>query len=151
VAKIKTILYCEDDPVVLTVYRKQLQQAGYHVIPAQDGLESMKNLSMFVPDLVVLDLLMPKFNGEEVLKYICNTPRLAKTPLIILSSNSVVDVGHEHLLERADKRLIKYHCTPAILLATIQEIFAGRLEENADCEAGSPDDGFPMAVRAATT
>jgi len=128
-AKIKTILYCEDDLVVLTLYRKQLQQAGYHVIPAQDGLESMKNLSMFVPDLVILDLMMPKFKGEEVLEYICHNPRLMQVPLIILSASSVVDTGFEQYVERADKHLVKSTCTPAILLETINQILSVHLEE----------------------
>ena len=114
--KVKTILFAEDDQLLLTLYRKQLQQAGYHVIPAQDGLEAMRNLSMFVPDLVVLDLMMPKFNGEEVLQYVCNNARLAKVPLIILSSNTVVDAGNEHLLEprRPTPAQIPMHpCHPA--------------------------------------
>jgi CheY-like chemotaxis protein len=149
-AKVKTILYCEDDIVVLTLYRKQLQQAGYHVIPAQDGLESMKNLSMFVPDLVVLDLLMPKFNGEEVLQFVCNNPRLAKVPLIILSSSSVVDSAYEQFLQRADRRLLKYHCTPAILLESIRELLAGQLEEMPDHRANPFDNPFPSVAPSAT-
>jgi two-component system, OmpR family, alkaline phosphatase synthesis response regulator PhoP len=148
--KVKTILFAEDDQLLLTLYRKQLQQAGYHVIPAQDGLEAMRNLSMFVPDLVVLDLMMPKFNGEEVLQYVCNNLRLAKVPLIILSSNSVVDAGNEHLLERADKRLLKYQCTPTILLATIKELLAGQLEEMTDHRASPYDNSCPSTVPSAT-
>ncbi len=148
--KVKTILFAEDDQLLLTLYRKQLQQAGYHVIPAQDGLEAMRNLSMFVPDLVVLDLLMPKFNGEEVLQYVCNNLRLDKVPLIILSSNTVVDAGNEHLLERADKRLLKYQCTPAILLATIKELLAGRQEEMPDHRASPYDKSFPSTIPSAT-
>lgn len=137
-AKVKTILFAEDDQVLLTLYRKHLQQAGYHVIPAQDGLEAMRNLSMFVPDLVILDLMMPKFNGEEVLEYVCNHGRLNIVPLIILSSNNVVDKGNEHLLQRADRHLLKYHCTPAILLKTIQELFSTQLEDE---EAATRPDG----------
>lgn len=148
--KVKTILFAEDDQLLLTLYRKHLQQAGYHVIPAQDGLEAMRNLSMFVPDLVVLDLLMPKFNGEEVLQYVCNNLRLDKVPLIILSSNTVVDAGNEHLLERADKRLLKYQCTPAILLATIKELLARPLEEKPDHHAGPYDNSLPSTVPSAT-
>ncbi len=148
--KVKTILFAEDDQLLLTLYRKQLQQAGYHVIPAQDGLEAMRNLSMFVPDLVVLDLLMPKFNGEEVLQYVCNNARLARVPLIILSSNTVVDAGNEHLLERADKRLLKYQCTPAILLTTIKELLAGQLEALSDQRVSPYDNSFPSTVPSAT-
>jgi CheY-like chemotaxis protein len=148
-AKVKTILYCEDDLVVLTLYRKHLQQAGYHVIPAQDGLEAMKNLSMFVPDLVVLDLMMPKFSGEEVLKFICNNPRLAKVPLFILSSNTVEEVEHEYLFERANKRLLKYNCTPTILLDMIKELFAGQVEEAPARPASPFDDPFSSVIRSA--
>jgi CheY-like chemotaxis protein len=147
--KVRTILYCEDDFVVLTVYRKQLQKAGYHVIHAQDGLEAMKNLSMFVPDLVVLDLVMPKFNGEEVLQYICKKPRLAKVPLIILSANSVVDVATEQFLECADKRLLKYNCTPAILLEAIRELIIGQREDKPGRNAGTSDDPFQDALPSA--
>ncbi len=139
-AKVKTILYCEDDLVVLTLYRKQLQQAGYHVIAAQDGLESMKNLSMFVPDAIVLDLMMPKFSGEEVLQYVCTNPRLAQVPLIILSSSSVIDQEFEEYLGRADKRVLKNDCTPAILLETIQQLFASRVDENSTRLSAPVDD-----------
>ena len=62
-AKTKTIVFVEDNPVVLAVYRMRLQQQGFQVEAAHDGLEAMKILAQFVPDLVVLDLMLPKFNG----------------------------------------------------------------------------------------
>jgi CheY-like chemotaxis protein len=148
--KVRTILYCEDDPVVLMAYRNQLQKAGYHVIPAQDGLEAIKNLSMFVPDLVVLDLMMPKFNGEEVLHFICKNPSLAKVPLVILSSNSVMDVTTEQFLECADKRLLKYNCTPSILLEAIRELLASRREETSANRASPFDNPFSSIIPSAT-
>src|SRR5208282_5712685 len=66
-AKNKTIIFVEDNPVVLMAYRNRLQREGFHVESAQDGLEALKILSQFVPDLVVLDLLLPKLSGVEVL------------------------------------------------------------------------------------
>jgi len=143
-AKVKTILFAEDDQLLLTLYRKHLQQAGYHVIPAQDGLEAMRHLSMFVPDVVVLDLLMPRFNGEEVLQYVCGNARLACMPLIILSSSSVVDTGNQHLLARADRRLLKHKCTPAILVENIQELFASQYEEM-PAQPANPYDTSPSS------
>jgi CheY-like chemotaxis protein len=122
--QVKTILYVEDDLIVLTAYQNRLQQEGYHVIPARDGLEAMKRLAVFVPDLILLDLMLPRFNGEEVLLFIRNNPQLAKVPVIVLSTNSILDVAQEHLLEGSHKRLIKSHCTPATLLAAIEEVFA---------------------------
>lgn len=121
-SKVRTILYAEDDLVVLTVYQKRLQQEGYHVIAAHDGLEAMKKLSMFVPDLILLDLMLPKFTGEEVLQFIRGNSVLNKVPVIVLSTNSVRDMAQEHLLSDTSRRLIKSQCTAATLLKTIQEV-----------------------------
>jgi two-component system phosphate regulon response regulator PhoB len=129
---VRTILYCEDDPVVRHVYKKRLEQAGFHVLYAEDGLEALKCLHKFVPDLVVLDLMMPKFSGEEVLKFICNEPRLHEIPLIILSSNPKVEEEYAQISGRADRYMVKYNCTPDKLIETIQEIFAGPPQENPD-------------------
>jgi chemosensory pili system protein ChpA (sensor histidine kinase/response regulator) len=146
----KTILYAEDDLVVLTVYRRRLEQAGFHVIPARDGLEAIKNLSIFVPDLILLDLLMPKFNGEEVLQFIRDNPRLAKVPVIILSTNSIRDLAQEHILERADKRLIKSRCTSESLLEAIQYLLAGVEADKAEQPANEIEDSFSSIFNTAS-
>lgn len=123
-AKTKTIVFVEDNPVVLMAYRNRLQREGFHVEPARDGLEAMKILTQFVPDLVVLDLMLPKINGVEILKFISADPRYKSVPVIILSTNSVIDVAEEYVLERANKHLFKASCTPAIMLQAIQELLA---------------------------
>jgi chemosensory pili system protein ChpA (sensor histidine kinase/response regulator) len=131
---VKTILYAEDDMVVLTVHRMRLQKAGFHVIAAHDGLDAIKKLSTFAPDLVLLDLVLPRFSGEEVLQFILSNPNLAAVPVIILSTNSVRDAAREDLLERASKRLIKSNCNSATLLEAIREVLNGET-------AGSPPEG----------
>jgi len=120
--KPKTIVFVEDDEVVLLAYRNCLQREGFCVESAKDGLEAMKILLMSLPDLIVLDLMLPKFNGEEVLKFIRSDRRLKELPVIILSTNSVIEVEHEPLLEAgACRRLIKGNCTTATLLTVIHE------------------------------
>lgn len=128
-SKVRTILYAEDDMVVLTVHRMRLQKAGFHVIAAHDGLDAIKKLSTFVPDLVLLDLMLPRFYGEEVLQFIQANPSLAKVPVIILSTNSVRDITQESLLGRASRRLIKSNCNSAMLLEVIQEVLDGATVE----------------------
>ena len=120
--KAKTILYVEDDPVVLMAYRHRLEREGFSVESAKDGLEAMKVLLRLAPDLVVLDLMLPKFDGTEVLKFMQANPRLKTVPVIILSTNSIVDAEEEHVLERANKRLLKDQCTFPLLLGAIQEL-----------------------------
>ncbi len=120
--RVKTILYAEDDAVVLTAYRMRLEKAGYHVIAASDGLDAMRKLSTLVPDLIILDLMLPKFNGEEVLQFTRTQSGLARVPIIILSTNSVRDAAQENLLEHAGKRLIKSQCTAGMLLDAVEEV-----------------------------
>jgi CheY-like chemotaxis protein len=124
-AKPITIVFVEDNPIVLAAYRARLQRERFHVEPARDGLEAMKILSRLVPDVVILDLMLPKFNGVEVLKFIHSTPLLKAVPIIILSTNSIIDAAEERVLERAHKRLIKGSCTPAIVVEAIRELLSG--------------------------
>jgi CheY-like chemotaxis protein len=124
-AKAKTIVFVEDNPVVLMAYRNRLEREGFHIESAQDGLEAIKILSRLVPEVVILDLMLPKFNGAEVLKFIHSNSSLKAVPIIILSTNSIVDAAEEHVLERADKRLLKSSCTPTIMLQTIRELLCG--------------------------
>ena len=123
-AKTKSIVFVEDNPVVLMAYKNRLQREGYHVEPAQDGVEAMKILTQFVPDVLVLDLMLPRLNGVELLRFICADPRYKTVPVIVLSTNSIMDTSDDHVLERANKRLLKGSCTPAIMLQVIQELFA---------------------------
>jgi CheY-like chemotaxis protein len=127
--KPKTILFVEDDSVVLAAYRIRLQREGFCVQPAQDGLEAMKFLHASVPDLVVLDLMLPKFNGEEVLKFIRSEMRLKAVPVIIFSTNSIIDAEQEYMLEGVSKRLIKNNCTASMLLEAIRDVLAGESAE----------------------
>ena len=147
-AKIKTILFAEDDEVILTAYRRHLKQAGYAVLSAHDGLETLKNLSLFTPDLVILDLMMPKFDGAELLQHLYRTPQLAKVAVFILSSKCFIDAEQEYLMKLADKYLIKQDCTPAILLQAIQEQFSGRLQTKPAGIANSSDASAPSIIRA---
>jgi chemosensory pili system protein ChpA (sensor histidine kinase/response regulator) len=118
----KKIVFVEDDMVVMVAYGNCLRRDGYHVETARDGLEALKILHASVPDLIVLDLMMPKFNGVEVFQFIRSHPRLKTVPVIIFSTNSIIDAEHETVLENASKRLIKGTCTASMLLAAAREL-----------------------------
>jgi CheY-like chemotaxis protein len=117
----KIILFVEDDPVVLTAYRRGLEHAGYHIEAAVDGIEAMRKLALFAPDVIILDLMLPKLNGVEVLKFMRKSPRLASVPVIVLSTNSIIDGGSELILEATYRRLIKDNCTPAAILSAVND------------------------------
>ena len=76
----KKILYVEDDVLIARVYGDKLAAAGFEVVVAQDGLAAVQRLREFTPDIIVLDLLMPKLTGVDVLKFIRRQPALKDVP-----------------------------------------------------------------------
>jgi len=131
-SKRKTILFADDDKVLLAAYLAPLQNAGYEVITAYDGLETLKKLFLLVPDLLILDLMMPSLEGEHVLKFISGKSQVAKIPVIILSSKCSVDVRDVPLINSAAKYLTKQDCNPSILLEAVREQFAREFQETPD-------------------
>lgn len=126
----KTIFFVEDSDVELMAYRTVLERAGYCIVSAKDGLEAMRLLNSIVPDLILLDLVLPRLDGVEVLKFVRSHPRLKELPVIIFSTNSTIETQDEPLLEGANRRLLKCQSSPAILLQTVRDVFAGKPVEH---------------------
>ena len=91
--ELKTIFFVEDSEVELLAYKRVFERAGYCVQAAKDGLEAIRLLHNVMPDLVLLDLLMPRFDGVEVMKFIRSETRLKTVPVIIFSTNSIIEAG----------------------------------------------------------
>lgn len=81
-AKIQII---EDEAGFRRVYRDILENDGYRVVEAVDGAEGLSQALLEKPDLILLDLILPKVPGLEILKQLRANPETAKTPVIILS------------------------------------------------------------------
>ena len=128
----KTILLVEDDPLIIQVYRGPLENRGFEVYVAPDGLEAMKMLLPLRPDMVVLDVMMPKLDGNDVLKFIRTTPELEATKVIILSSASLSDVASVAVSYGPAAVFLKSHCTPSLLA------------ERISVELGLADPGEPL-------
>ena len=82
------ILVVDDDPDILEAISMILESQGYKVVTARDGVEGLANLKAEKPDLMILDLLMPKMDGFAVCKEL-QDPRWAKykdMPILILTS-----------------------------------------------------------------
>ena len=121
----KRILLVDDDPLVLRLYGQSLSAHGLQVETAADGVAAMKSLRAAPPDLMVLDLMMPKLSGVEVLKFIRSQPALAALPVVVLSNSYMNELSREAALAGAQKALLKVSCTPSLLLATIDGVLAG--------------------------
>lgn len=118
----KKILIVEDDPIIVQVYRGALNRRGFQVEVAEDGLVAMKNILQLQPDLVVLDVMMPKVDGTYVLKFIRSRPELKNTKVIVLSNASIADAGSATVAQNPDAVFLKSQCTPALLADKIHEL-----------------------------
>lgn len=82
----KKILIVEDEEMLLRVLSEQFDKAGFDVQTASDGEEALKSLGKSMPDLVLLDIILPKMNGFDVLKAIKENPNTKDTPVIMISN-----------------------------------------------------------------
>jgi two-component system, OmpR family, response regulator AdeR len=97
-------LIVEDNEGLATTFAEATQEAGYRTEVVRSGDGAMNRLASLVPDLVILDLHLPRVRGTEVLEYIRSDPRLSATQVIV----STADAGEASMLEeKADLVLLK--------------------------------------------
>jgi DNA-binding response OmpR family regulator len=80
------ILIIEDSRFLRLITQRGLEKAGYKVVTASDGEEGRRLASEYRPDLIVLDMLLPKISGPDVLRALRKDPHTSLTPIMVLSS-----------------------------------------------------------------
>lgn len=118
----KKILFVEDDVVLLEVLQRFLAEAGYEVTVAKDGLEALSVLEREKPDLILLDILLPKLDGFEVLKKIKSDSTKAQIPVVILSNYGSQEDMKRGLELGAIKYLVKASVAPEDIVIHVQRI-----------------------------
>jgi len=84
----KRILFVEDDDALAAVYMTRLQAEGFDVERVANGEDALASATRFKPDLVLLDVMMPKISGFDVLDILRNTPETANLKVIMLTALS---------------------------------------------------------------
>ena len=84
--KAPRILVVEDVPLVLAVLRMRLEGEGFAVIAARDGVEALEKAREESPDLILLDLMLPRLSGERVCQELRGDPRTRALPIVVLSA-----------------------------------------------------------------
>jgi DNA-binding response OmpR family regulator len=82
----QTILIIDDDIVLVETLVYNLEQAGYQVVTAHDGVHALAILAQIHPDLILLDVMLPEMDGLEVCRAVRREPETATTPLIMLTA-----------------------------------------------------------------
>jgi len=94
----KKILLVEDEEIMINLLQKKLTREGYEVSVAEDGEKGLRAMRETGSDLVLLDIIMPKMGGLEVLEEMNKDPNLKKIPVIIISNS-----GQPVELDRAQR------------------------------------------------
>ena len=120
--QMKKILFIEDDPILGPLYEAQLKTAGFEVIRATDGEAGLGALQVTRPDLIVLDIMLPKISGVELLEIIRSSPGVDKIPVLVFTNSF-----QENILERvrqlgADRILSKSRFIPREVVAVINQV-----------------------------
>jgi signal transduction histidine kinase/DNA-binding response OmpR family regulator/uncharacterized protein (DUF427 family) len=87
------VLVVDDDPSIRALLRTELEQLGYRVREAQDGVKALAEIRRALPNLVVLDVMMPNMDGFDVAAVLKNNPRSAHVPIVIHSVLEDVERG----------------------------------------------------------
>ncbi|HEY1490246.1 MAG TPA: response regulator, partial [Verrucomicrobiae bacterium] len=134
---VTTILFVENDAVALTMYQKRLQREGFHVEIAEDGIAALKVLSEMTPDLVVLDLMLPKFSGKDVFDYMRADRQFKEVPVIIFSNAPKTDWPKD--VESSPTRALpKSEANFAALLDLVKEMTALAAAKRNNAAASEP-------------
>lgn len=95
----KRILICDDDPVILRLVQVNLELEGYDVLLAHHGEEAYQVAAAEIPDLVILDIMMPRWDGYQTCKELKNNDTTKHIPVVFLSAKaqqSDIEKGKEY-------------------------------------------------------
>lgn len=119
----KKILLIDDDPHIVQLLKTRLIASGYAVITAYDGEEGLLKLKEDRPDLVILDILMPKMDGYSFVLKIREDGLMSKTPVIMLTAKDNMKNVFE--MEGVSGYMIKPFCGED-LLDKVSNVLAGK-------------------------
>jgi len=121
----KKILVVDDEPDLVDMVKMRLEANGYEVIIAYNGQEALDKARSEKPDLIILDLMMPKMDGFHVCGLLKRDMRFSKMPIVIFTARAQQEDIIMSQEAGADAYLMKPF-EPKALLGKISELLAGR-------------------------
>lgn len=116
-----TILVADDEAVLRALARATLSRAGYDVLEAADGQEALELAHGARPDVIVLDLMMPRKSGLEVLRELRADPELAPIPVVMLTARTRT-ADRRAAAEAGTDRFLAKPFSPRELSETVAEL-----------------------------
>ncbi|MBI5844685.1 MAG: response regulator [Deltaproteobacteria bacterium] len=139
----KTILVVDDEPDVRNFLATCLEDAGFNVETAKDGVDALEKVAAHVPDLITLDMVMPRQSGTRVMRELRANEKTAHVPVIVITAHAKDEFGSDEIKELnafaarlRPKYMMEKPITPQKLVKAIADILEVDPDE-AD-EAGQP-------------
>ncbi len=120
------ILIIEDDPFLQSMYANKFEIEGFAVCVADDGKKGIRIVQKELPDIVLLDILLPEQNGYDVLKAIKADPATKDIQVILLTNMSQKNDIEQGISLGAAAYLIKAHFMPSEVVAKVKEVLANK-------------------------
>ncbi|MCU0679148.1 MAG: response regulator [Planctomycetes bacterium] len=116
------ILLVEDDPFLLSMYSTKFELENFEVVAAADGEKGLVMAANTAPDIILLDIMLPKMNGFEVLEKLKADRITAGIPVLLLTNLNQKNEVERGLALGAEDYLIKAHFMPSEVVARIKKI-----------------------------
>lgn len=114
------ILFIEDDPLIVKIYTTRLTADGYEVYSADNGEEGIKLAETRTPDLIVLDIMMPKIDGFGVLERLRSEEKTKNVPILVYSNLAQEEEINRAKQIGATEFIIKANLSPTEMVAKIK-------------------------------
>ena len=118
----KKVLIVDDEPDILEIISYNLINEGYEILTAKNGIEALDRVDSFKPDLIILDIMMPKMSGVEVCKILRSKPEYNDTMIIFLTALNDESSQIKGLETGADDYVSK-PISPKVLVSRVNAIF----------------------------
>ncbi|MFZ0826353.1 MAG: response regulator [Verrucomicrobiia bacterium] len=118
----KKILLIEDDAIIANIYRNKLASEGYQVEVTLDGEDGLKRMRTFRPDAIVLDLMLPKMSGVDVIREIRGEAEFSRLPIVVFSNSYLTNLVQDAWKAGATKCVSKITCPPRELLDLVRQV-----------------------------
>ena len=123
----QSVLIVDDEPMARTLLRLMLVRAGFEVTEAENGFDALEKVEGNVPDLILLDVMMPGMDGFTVCQTVRARGETAELPIIMLSAKTDIDSINKGLLAGATKYLTK-PISPEELTRQVKDALGNNVE-----------------------
>jgi CheY-like chemotaxis protein len=130
-----TILLAEDDAILSELYTERLRQEGFTVVHANNGEEALQFVREYNPALIILDIMMPKMNGLDVLKNLKESPATKNIPVIIVTALVQEIEKLNKIMTQADAYIVKSEVLPGEIIEEVKR----RLVKAGSAEMGGAE------------